>query len=196
MNETLFYTFGIALVVSAVVVSAIGLRVENFPQTRGILAGLIVYFAALVGGATWFAVQNAADDQHKREAEQAAAAAEQPANATTSTGATTQATTTSAGGGGGAVTTLKLSAPSDGTPAFDVTKLDAKAGPVTIDFDNPSPVEHDVAIAKGSQELAKSDLVTGGTTSVSTDLQPGTYAYYCTVPGHRETGMEGTLTVK
>ncbi len=172
------------------------MRVENFPQTRGILAALIAYFTVLVVGATWFAVQNAADDQHKREAAEAAAAAEgQPAGATTTTGSTTQATTTSAGATAGA-TTLKLSAPPDGTPAFDVTKLQAKAGAVTIDFDNPSPVQHDVAITKGSQELAKSDLVSGGTTSVSTDLQPGGYVYYCTVPGHRETGMEGTLTVK
>jgi uncharacterized cupredoxin-like copper-binding protein len=29
-----------------------------------------------------------------------------------------------------------------------------------------------------------------------TDVKPGEYVYYCSVPGHREGGMEGTLTVK
>jgi uncharacterized cupredoxin-like copper-binding protein len=53
-----------------------------------------------------------------------------------------------------------------------------------------------VAIAKGSQEIAKSDLVAQGKTSVSTELAPGQYVFYCTVPGHRQAGMQGTLTVK
>src|SRR3954447_14328255 len=73
MNETLFYVFGIALVVSAVGTAAIGLRFENFPPNRSVLAGAILYFAALVGATAVFAVLNARDEQHKQEAEQAAA---------------------------------------------------------------------------------------------------------------------------
>jgi len=53
-----------------------------------------------------------------------------------------------------------------------------------------------VAIAKGSQELAKSPLISQSSTSVSADLAPGKYVFYCTVPGHRQAGMQGTLTVK
>jgi uncharacterized cupredoxin-like copper-binding protein len=41
-----------------------------------------------------------------------------------------------------------------------------------------------------------SDLVSQGTTSVTADLKPGTYEYFCNVPGHKEAGMDGTLTVK
>jgi plastocyanin len=36
----------------------------------------------------------------------------------------------------------------------------------------------------------------GGTTSKKIDLKPGTYTFYCSIPGHRAAGMEGTLTVK
>jgi uncharacterized cupredoxin-like copper-binding protein len=36
----------------------------------------------------------------------------------------------------------------------------------------------------------------GGTKTLSVELKPGTYKYFCTVPGHRMAGMEGTLTVK
>ena len=36
----------------------------------------------------------------------------------------------------------------------------------------------------------------GGVSKVTVDLKPGEYAFYCSVPGHREGGMEGKLTVK
>jgi plastocyanin len=118
------------------------------------------------------------------------------------TAATTETTQTQpaggggGGGGGGAATTDKLSADASGLLKFDTDQLDAKAGKVTIDFTNPAQIQHDVAVAKGSQEIAKSPLVAQGSTSVATDLAPGKYVFYCTVPGHREAGMEGTLTVK
>lgn len=45
--------------------------------------------------------------------------------------------------------------------------------------------------------LGKSELVQEGSATLSlSNLKPGTYHYFCTVPGHREAGMEGTLTVK
>ena len=50
--------------------------------------------------------------------------------------------------------------------------------------------------AQGSKIISQSPLISGGSTSVSTSLKPGKYVYYCTVPGHRQAGMEGALTVK
>jgi plastocyanin len=199
MEKTLFYVFGVILFVSAIAVAVSGLRFQNFPPSRAVLGAVVAYFVGLVAATTTFAVLQAGtsdERQHNQEAsaEIATGGAEAPAGGATAGGAPASGTTTAGGGGGGQ--TLKLTSPSSGQPAFDTKKLDAKAGQVTMDFDNPSAVQHDVAIAQGSKELAKSDLVSGGSTSVSATLKPGTYMYYCTVPGHREAGMEGTLTVK
>jgi plastocyanin len=80
--------------------------------------------------------------------------------------------------------------------AFDKTELSAKPGKVTIDFDNPSPIPHNVVIEQDGKELAGFDPIAEGQEEVSAELQAGTYTFYCSVPGHREAGMEGTLTVK
>jgi plastocyanin len=101
----------------------------------------------------------------------------------------------SSGGGGGGGETLQLAAPEDGSLKFDKTELEANAGTVTIDFDNPSSVEHAVEI-EGSGVEEASDTVTDDKTSVTADLKPGTYEFYCPVTGHREAGMKGTLTVE
>ena len=92
-------------------------------------------------------------------------------------------------------TTLQLAADSGGALAFDKTTLDAPAGTVTIELTNDSSVPHNVEV-EGSGVEAKSDTVTGETTSVTVeDSSAGTYDFYCAVPGHREGGMEGTLNV-
>jgi plastocyanin len=117
--------------------------------------------------------------------------------ATTGTTQTQPAGGGGGGGGGGGVTTDKLSADPSGALKFDTDKLDAKTGKVTIDFTNPAPIQHDVVLEQDSQELGRTDLISDGDTdSFTVTLKPGTYTYFCSVPGHRESGMEGTLTVK
>jgi plastocyanin len=94
-----------------------------------------------------------------------------------------------------AAATLKLAANPAGQLAYTTKSLSAKAGKVTIDFSNASPVEHDVAIAQGSTVAGQTPVFTGGSKTLTITLKPGTYTFYCTVPGHRAAGMEGTLTV-
>jgi uncharacterized cupredoxin-like copper-binding protein len=111
-------------------------------------------------------------------------------------GATAGGGATTAGGGGGeAETTLQLVADPSGALKFDKTTLTAPAGRVMIELTNESGVLHDVVISGGSlKETSK--RITEGSTSVTAVVGPGTYAFYCSVPGHREAGMEGTLTVE
>jgi uncharacterized cupredoxin-like copper-binding protein len=104
------------------------------------------------------------------------------------------------GGGGGEAgggATVKFEADPEGGLAYTTTSATAEAGEVTIDFNNPQPVGHDVAIeSSGGETVGKTELATEGSSSTEVNLKPGKYTFYCSVPGHREAGMEGTLTVK
>jgi plastocyanin len=103
-------------------------------------------------------------------------------------------TTTQAGGGG---QTISLAADAGGALAYQQTSLEAKAGKVTIDFDNPAALAHDVCVEDSSgEELGCSDVIQEDKTTLDVDLKPGTYTYFCSVDGHRAAGMEGTLDVQ
>ena len=80
--------------------------------------------------------------------------------------------------------------------AYNTKLLSAKAGSVTIAMTNMSPLEHNVTIAEGSKVLGATPTFKGGTKSITLNLKPGKYVFYCSVPGHRAAGMEGTLVVK
>lgn len=88
--------------------------------------------------------------------------------------------------------TISIPADPSGQLAFTFKSAEGKAGKITIQMPNKSGTMHDIAIdGKG-----KGPIVTNGTSSFSADFQPGTYTFYCTVPGHRQAGMQGKLTVK
>jgi plastocyanin len=100
------------------------------------------------------------------------------------------------GGTAGSAAALDIEAASSGL-AFASDTAEAKAGKVTVNFTNPQPLTHDVAIEDSSgKTVGKTELIAEGSDSATVDLKPGEYTYYCSVPGHREAGMEGTLTVK
>jgi plastocyanin len=100
------------------------------------------------------------------------------------------------GGGGGGGTTLKLAADPSGALKFDKTSLTAKPGTVTIDMDNPSDVPHAVEIEGQGVEEEGEVVEKGGVSTVTADLEPGEYEYYCPVGNHEAEGMKGTLTVR
>jgi plastocyanin len=197
-NDTIFYICGASLAALAVLTSFIGLRSEKFPGRFGPL--VVVVFLVLIGATTTFAVLNGKDEEKARAAEldkanEEAEAGEEdsvPAESTQGGSAEGGAQAAPVNGPGG---TLQLKAsPTD--LAFDTTELSSEPGEVTIDFENPATLEHNVAIEKEGEEIAESETIGQGKTSVTADLAPGTYTFLCTIPGHAEAGMEGTLTVK
>ncbi|HKG35087.1 MAG TPA: plastocyanin/azurin family copper-binding protein [Solirubrobacterales bacterium] len=202
-TDTIFYILGGTLAAVALVISFLGLRRESFPPSKALMSAVIALFALLVAGTAAFAVASARDEQAHREAEEAehaeeAAATEETAQAEPGASAAQAGGGEAAGGGGGAgaaaTTTLELAA--DETDlAFDETTLQANPGAVTIEFDNPAIVPHNVAVQQGGKPLAESETVTQSGTSVTADLKAGRYEFLCTVPGHAEAGMRGILQV-
>ena len=124
-------------------------------------------------------------------------------NASTTETNTTQTTTTetnAAGGGasgGGKTVTVAMDEYS-----FDPSDVSISKGG-TLVAENKGKISHNLTIEKGpdpkqqTQRLeATSTFLPGKDEELKVELSPGKYAMVCTVPGHRELGMTGTITVK
>jgi len=121
---------------------------------------------------------------------------------TTTSGGESTSGATSGGGkeessGGGSTSTVSFEADPGGELAYTSDTATAKAGKVTVDFKNPQALTHDVQIedAQG-EDVGGTELIASGDDSATVELKPGKYHFFCSVPGHREAGMEGVLTVK
>ncbi len=103
--------------------------------------------------------------------------------------------TTQASAPAGATSTVALAADPSGALKFDKTTLTAKAGTVSIVMDNPSSVPHAIAIEGNGVDKDGKTVTSGGKSTVTVNLKPGTYTFYCPVPGHKQGGLKGTHTV-
>lgn len=181
-----FYVMGGLLAGWAVALALIGLSRPGFP---GNIAGQRVVIGIsllLVLGTVSAAVATSSKHHNEESAAQAAEPSGQQ-------GAPPSVDTTKAppAGGGEAV---EVSA----DPVqlkYQQSTLTAKAGQVTVNFDNPSQTLHDVTIAQGSKKIGGTETVTQGKAKAVVTLKPGTYTFYCSVDSHRQAGMEGKLTV-
>ena len=77
--------------------------------------------------------------------------------------------------------------------AFTPPTAKAAAGRTTIRFTNKGTMEHDFVIDVLHVKLAAKP---GKSAEATVTLKPGTYEYYCSIPGHRQSGMQGKLIVK
>jgi uncharacterized cupredoxin-like copper-binding protein len=99
--------------------------------------------------------------------------------------------------------TLSRSSP----PAGDLTFEGTNEGSMTHEFEvfgvpegvdaDALPIEGNTAPADEMLEVIDEveDIAPGTAASLSLDLQPGTYAVICNLPGHYEAGMHATFTV-
>jgi plastocyanin len=112
----------------------------------------------------------------------------------TTTPTTTAASPAPAAGGGHA---LALAANPEGNLEYNTKSLSASAGQVTITFTNSSPLQHNVNVESSSGGVVgATPRFQGGSKTLTLSLKPGVYKFFCSVPGHRQAGMEGTITVK
>jgi len=209
-SKTPFYIAGGVLVAWALILSlGLGLRRPDFPGNltgqrivsaiSAVLVLAAVSTAVITSGST---TSTAGAQSSAAQATSSTAAAPAPTTTestppTTTTASPKATTGTSAPPSSRAAvaTTLQLAANPAGQLAYETKQLTAKAGTVTVQLTNKSPIEHDVAIAQGATILGQTPVFTGGSKSVTVKLKPGTYKFFCTVPGHRQAGIEGTLKV-
>ncbi len=185
MDGNFFFVAGIVLVLCAVGLAFLGIRgSETFPPSRPVLIGVTGLFAAIVATTLAFAIVKSEDEQKERSEELAKEEAEAKAEA-------------GAQQPGGAAETIDVASPADGSLVFQPDGLEAKPGNLTIHYDNPSQVPHSIAVATANGNvLGETQPAAGGEQTLDVpELAPGKYVFYCTVPGHREAGMEGDLTV-
>jgi plastocyanin len=219
-----FYIGGGLLVCWAILVSlGIGLRKPDWPTNlagqRLVIAITVVLVVATAttaiitsGGSKAEAsavVPSAASTQATTSTPAPASTA--PTTATTAASTSSTSSTSSSSSGSPTATTgtpapasspasssgpLKLAANPEGQLTYSTKQLSAKAGKVTIVMANMSPVPHNVTVAQGSTVEGATPTFQGGSRTLTLNLKPGTYTFYCSVPGHRQAGMEGTLTVQ
>ena len=195
-----FYIAGGLLVAWALIVSAgLGLRRPDFPGGLSGQRAVIAISAVLVLGAVSTAVVTSGTAAKAGTTNAATSssggAAPAPSTAATTPKATTGTPAPPSSPAATATSALNLAADPGGQLAFDTKQLSAKAGKVTITLANASPLEHNVTIAEGSTVLGTTPTFKGGSKALTLTLKAGTYTFYCSVPGHRQAGMEGTLSV-
>jgi plastocyanin len=165
------------------------LALRNTPAFRLLAAG------ALVAGLAGCGSSGSSSTSSTTEST-AAPSASTTASSSATTGSSTSAAGTPASG---AAQVVKLAANPEGSLSYNTTALTAHPGKVTIEFTNMAPLQHNVTVESGSgggSVLGSTPTFSGGTKSVTLDLKAGTYTFFCSVPGHRQAGMQGTLTVQ
>ena len=188
-----FYIAGAVLAAWAVLLAFLGLSRASFPGGRrgqGTVVGISVLLAAAAIG-TAIGTASTEKPENNKVVEAGAVKPAAAAPKVLATGGTAAPAPRPAA----AAAPLAIAADPSGALKYDKKALSAKAGKVTIAFTNASPIGHDVTIAKGPTKLAGTNVITNSKAAVSVTLKPGAYVFYCSVPGHRQAGMQGTLTV-
>jgi uncharacterized cupredoxin-like copper-binding protein len=173
------------MVVLALVLSAVGLTRENFPPTKGVARAIIggTLVLVLVGAGVLLAVTH---KEHPREeaAEKAELAAEREQGENPEGAVQGE-------GGGKTVRALEdeFSIELEGGNSLD-------AGSYRFEVVNRGKIDHDLEIQGDGVEEKTALIGPGDEAALEADLKPAEYRFWCTVPGHAESGMDVDVTVK
>jgi plastocyanin len=91
---------------------------------------------------------------------------------------------------------LEIPAAESGALYYVFADATAPPGQLTITSPNESSVDHNIALEGGGVDEVGDVVKDGGVSEIQVDVEAGEYTFYCSVQGHREGGMEGTLTVE
>ena len=169
-------------------------------KTISMLALAVLALAVLAGCAQ--DSTNTSDDNPQMQESvmkgEGAAKAKATAEGATQSEGTNPTRSEAKGGAGSGNNKLALAADPTGQLKYDPTKLNANVGNIAIVLTNDSAVPHDVAV-KGSdgKSLGTSKEITKSETTLALkNVKAGSYTFFCTVPGHEQAGMKGTLSVR
>ena len=185
---TAYYVLGITMVVGAVVLSAIGLTREGFPPSKGVARGILAGTFVLVLTGEIVLVSTTHKEHPKAEA--AEKAAEQAAEESGGKAGGPEGAVQGEGGG----KTVRAE-----EKEFSI-KLDKgntlQAGNYRFQVVNVGKIEHDLEIQGGGLEKKTALIQPGNEAALEADLKPAKYRFYCTVPGHAQSGMDIDVTVR
>jgi uncharacterized cupredoxin-like copper-binding protein len=172
-----YYVIAIVIAVGAVVLSAIGLTREDFPPSiragRFIMGGaLLLVLAGIVALLATTHVEHPKEEAAEAEVKAAEGAVQ--------------------GEGGGK--TVRAVEKEFSIDLEGGTSL--SAGKYRFAVANRGKIEHDLAIEGEGTEEKTALIGPGEEAALQADLKAGKYRFYCTVPGHAESGMEDEVTVK
>jgi len=155
-----------------------------------LVAALAIVFAGCAQDSTDTTNENPAMQEAVSKGEGASAAAEAAKKGTDPTRSEAMS--------GGKGTKVALSADPSGALKYNKTQLNADAGDITIAFANESSTTHDVVVIdEADKELgATKQIAESNATASLKGVEAGDYTFFCSLPGHEQAGMKGTLTVR
>jgi uncharacterized cupredoxin-like copper-binding protein len=168
----------------------------QFPGSRGLTAFIVAsltLFVAMLLAVEFFAVE----EEEAEAGDHPAAVEETQTGPAETTPTTTEAATTPTTETEETTTREPQTITVSGTEfAFALTPDDVQPGVVVFRLENDGQIGHDLKIEGPGGVDAKTPVIDAGATAeVEVELQEGEYELYCTVPGHREGGMELDLEV-
>jgi len=152
------------------------------------LVAISLMFVGMLGAVEFFA----------KESEEAKAGAEATTTTETETTASTGTTATTTTATTSTTSTTARSTTVDVTEVefkIQLPKTSLPAGSYTFDVKNDGKIPHDLVVKGGGADEKTPLLDAGQSDSLKVDLKPGTYDLYCSVPGHKQAGMDLKLTV-